>query len=351
MGQGYPTLGGVPTFIDRLINDGWLRERVEFDYLNTTPKGLKRPAALHPSNLWLALRDALALFGRARGKDVVHLNLAPAPVLPLLRALALCAAAKLAGARIVLHAHSGRLERSAEQPAYRLILGVVLRLVDSFVVVSRSAQVAVGRLSSKTRWIPNGIDVGHVPTGPKADALPTLVFVGTVCERKGLLDLRDALDALQRNGIRLNENLRVLIVGDSKQEGPGVYDEILARYAEANLNAVEFTGSVQRNKLLELLAQAHIFCLPSHWEGFPLSLLEAMAAEAAVVATAVGEIPAILEDGNIGILVEPHDAAGLAAAIRRLVNDPQLRKRLGRAARARVEREYRYSVSRTWRLF
>jgi glycosyltransferase involved in cell wall biosynthesis len=347
VGQGYPTVGGVPTFVDRLINDHWLRKHVEFDYLNTTPKGVKRPAAFHFSNLWLALRDALALFRRARGADVVHLNLAPVPLLPLIRALALCSAAKLADARVILHAHSGRLEGSIDAPLYRLILRVVLRLVDSFVVVSKPAHDAVGRLSDKTRYIPNGIDVSPVPAGPKPNDLPTLAFVGTVCERKGLLDLRDALVALQSNGIRLNEDLRVLIVGDAKQEGPGVYERIVAQYAEADLAAVEFTGSVQRNKLLELLGKAHIFCLPSHWEGFPLSLLEGMAAEAAVVATAVGEIPAILENGRIGMLVEPRDPRGLATAIARLVDDSELRQRLGRAARVRVEREYGYDKTST----
>jgi glycosyltransferase involved in cell wall biosynthesis len=261
MGQGYPTLGGIPTFIDRLINDRWLRERVEFEFLNTTPRNVKHPAAFRFSNLWLALRDAFALFTHSRDKDVVHLNLAPAPLLPLLRALALCSTAKLARAKVILHAHSGRLERSIDQPAYRLTIALVLRLVDSFVVVSRSAQTAVGRLSTKATYIPNGIDVRGVPTGPKADGLPTLVFVGTVCERKGLIDLRDALVVLQRkNEGPRNEGLRVRIVGDAKQEGPGVYERIQEKYAQANLANVDFTGPVQRNDLLELLAKAQIFC-------------------------------------------------------------------------------------------
>jgi glycosyltransferase involved in cell wall biosynthesis len=339
MGQGYPTLGGIPTFIDRLINDAWLRERVDFEFLNTTPRGVKRPAAFRLSNLWLVVRDAFALFARARDKDVVHLNLAPAPLLPLLRALILCSTAKLARARVILHAHSGRLERSINQRTFRVAMALVLRLVDSFVVVSRSARAAVGRVSTKATYIPNGIDVRGVPTGPKDD-FSTLVFVGTVCERKGLLDLREALVALQRNGGARNAEFRVFIVGDAKQEGPGVYERIQEMYAQANLTNVDFTGPVQRNELLELLARAQIFCLPSHWEGFPLSLLEAMSAEAAVVATRVGEIPAILDNGNIGILVEPHDPDGLAAAIERLLHDPGLRKRLARAGRSRVEREY-----------
>jgi glycosyltransferase involved in cell wall biosynthesis len=342
LGQGFPTLGGIPTFIDRLMNDRWLSERVHLEHLNTTPKWVKRPAAFQPSNVFSTVRDALALFSRARDRDVVHLNLAPAPLLPLLRALMLCAAARLAGARVILHAHSGRLERCMDQRAYRLALRLVLLLADRFVVVSRRSETLLGRLSDKVTYLPNGIDVGEVPTGPKEDDSPTLAFVGTVCERKGLLDLRDALIALRRDGSRPTSSLRVLIVGDAKQEGPGVFERIREAYSEAELTEVEFTGPVDREALLQLVARANIFCLPSHWEGFPLSLLEAMAAEVAVVATNVGEIPTILDDGNVGILVEPHNPDGLAAAIARLLGDSALRKRLGRAARTRVEDEYAY---------
>jgi glycosyltransferase involved in cell wall biosynthesis len=352
LGQGFPTLGGIPTFIDRLMNDRWLSERVHLEHLNTTPKWVKRPAAFHPSNLFSTVRDALALFTHARDRDVVHLNLAPAPLLPLLRALILCAAARLAGARVILHAHSGRLERSMDQRAYRFTVRLVLLLADRFVVVSRRSKTSLGRFSDKVSYIPNGIDVGEVPTGPKENDSPTLAFVGTVCERKGLLDLRDALIALRRDGSPTN-SLRAIIVGDAKQEGPGVFERIRDAYSEAGLTEVEFTGPVDRDALLQLIARANIFCLPSHWEGFPLSLLEAMAAESAVVATNVGEIPTILDDGNVGILVEPRNADGLASAIARLLGDSELRKRLGRAARNRVKDEYAYdkTTARIYNLY
>jgi glycosyltransferase involved in cell wall biosynthesis len=346
VGQGFPTFGGIPTFIDTLMKDRYLRERVRLEFFNTTPEGDKRPGAFHFSNIASTISDAIALFKRGRGKDVVHLNLAPAPLLPLLRAGALCAAARAAGTRVILHAHSGRLERCMNNRPYRWVMRAVLSLVDSCIVVSRAAEAALGRISSKTAYIPNGIDIAGVVPAPKSQP-PVLVFVGTVCERKGLLDLRDALLQLQRNGSNSSDTLQAVIVGDAKQEGPGVFERIREAFYEFRLTNVEFRGPLDRTEILRLLARASIFCLPSHWEGLPLSLLEAMAAGTAAVATRVGEVPTMLDHGRSGFLVEPGDVAGLAGAIEELVRDAGLRERLGHAARKRAETAYGYDKTVT----
>lgn len=222
----------------------------------------------------------------------------------------------------------------------------VLSLVDSCIVVSRAAEAALGRSSSKIAYIPNGIDIAGVVPGPKSQP-PVLVFVGTVCERKGLLDLRDALLQLQRNGSNSSDTLQAVIVGDAKQEGPGVFERIREAFYEVRLTNVEFRGPLDRTEILRLLARASIFCLPSHWEGLPLSLLEAMAAGTAAVATRVGEVPTMLDHGRSGFLVEPGDVAGLAGAIEELVRDAGLRERLGHAARKRAETAYGYDKTVT----
>jgi glycosyltransferase involved in cell wall biosynthesis len=340
VGQGAPTTGGIPTFIGKLLEDPWLRQQIDLVHLNTTPRGEKRPAAFHFSNVWYSARDAIAVFSEARGKEVVHFNLAPAPTLPLLRAIVLCLAAKLAGARVVLHAHTGRLDKCLRFTAYRTLFKAGRRSFDTLVVVSTVAASSVHALGVNVEFVPNGVDVHDIPAGPKRNDVPVMVFVGTVCERKGLLDLRDALLALRRNGFDLENRLRVLIVGDSKQEGPGVFDRVKDSFAAAGLSAVEFTGSVARHEVIHILGGADIFCLPSHWEGSPLSLLEAMAAEMAVVATSVGQVPDVLDYGRAGMIVPPHSPVELARAIKRLISDSTLRKRLGRAARSRVEKEY-----------
>src|SRR5207302_1116688 len=95
-------------------------------------------------------------------------------------------------------------------------------------------------------------------------------------------------------------------------------------------------GFVPHEELGDLYDRAAVVVCPSYREGLPLCVLEAMAHGRPVVASAVGGIPELVEDGVTGYLVEPGDVAGLRAAIERLLADPALRRRLGRAGRARV---------------
>jgi glycosyltransferase involved in cell wall biosynthesis len=95
-----------------------------------------------------------------------------------------------------------------------------------------------------------------------------------------------------------------------------------------------------RSDVPELLAAADLFVLPSLFEGLPVSVLEAMAAERPVIATAVGGTDEVVVDGATGLLVPPRDAAALAAAVRRLRADPALARQLAQRARARVEAEF-----------
>lgn len=353
VGQGAPTAGGIPTFVESLTKDQWLNRRASIEFLNTTPKFKKRPGAFDMRNLTQAARDALAVFGRGRNCDVVHLNLAPAPSLPLIRALVLCSIAKAARTRVILHAHTGRLPACTERRIYRLLLGLVDVVADALVVVSEPAELAARRRVRKTHRLDNGVDVDGIRSGPKPTDPLVLSFVGTVCERKGLIDLRDALGLVNQRISDLSSRVRVVIVGDSTQEGPDEFERIKRAFADSGLSMPAFTGRLTRSRVMEVLAETSIFVLPSHWEGFPLSLLEGMAAEAAVVASNVGEIPRMLDFGAAGVLVDPRDPAALGQAVEDLLRDPIHRERLGVAARRRVEEQFSQGslVRRIWGLY
>lgn len=131
------------------------------------------------------------------------------------------------------------------------------------------------------------------------------------------------------------QKTRLLVAGDgAKREAM----EELAHDLKLGSEKVLFLG--HRRDVSDLLSAADFFALPSLMEGLPLSMLEAMAHRLPVVATPVGGIPELVEEGTHGLLTPVDDAKSLAMAIERLVEDPRLRRQLGDNGRRRVEEEF-----------
>jgi glycosyltransferase involved in cell wall biosynthesis len=114
---------------------------------------------------------------------------------------------------------------------------------------------------------------------------------------------------------------------------------------------VHFVGYQQ--DIWTWLAACDVFALSSDWEGMPNAVLEAMAAGLPVVATAVGGTPDVVVQGTTGLLVPPDDATALAAALDRLIHDPDLRRMMGAAGRQRVRARFsaQQMVERTQALY
>ena len=99
-------------------------------------------------------------------------------------------------------------------------------------------------------------------------------------------------------------------------------------------------GRLPHAEIAALYGRFDIFVLPTHREGFPVSVLEAMAASLPVVATPVGAIPDAVREGREGYLVPVGDALSLEKRLRQLVESPEARRKMGTAARERVERHF-----------
>jgi glycosyltransferase involved in cell wall biosynthesis len=95
---------------------------------------------------------------------------------------------------------------------------------------------------------------------------------------------------------------------------------------------VRFLGPASRQGVLELFAAADAAVLPSRWENFPHTVVEALAVGTPVIATDVGGVGEVVRDGENGLLVPPEDVEALAGALRRFFSDPALRERLRAAA-------------------
>ncbi len=144
---------------------------------------------------------------------------------------------------------------------------------------------------------------------------------------KGIADLVEAAAALRDRLPRL----RVLVAGRGPDE-----ERLRDLVAERDLaDTVRLLG--YREDIGALLAASDVFCLPSHHEGLPVSILEAMQAGVPVVATAAGGTGHVVRDGETGLLLQPGAVADLAAALERMLTDAPLRERVTTAARALVE--------------
>ncbi len=162
-----------------------------------------------------------------------------------------------------------------------------------------------------------------------------LLCVGRLTPAKGQHVLVAAVGALAAGG----RDVRLRLVGDGPDRA-GLERDVAARGLSGR---AVFEGAVNHDRIAGFHATADAFVLASFAEGVPVVLMEAMAAEIPCVATSIAGIPELIRDGEDGLLVPPSDAAGLEAAIARLMDEPDLARRLGRAGRRHVLAEYELS--------
>ena len=168
-----------------------------------------------------------------------------------------------------------------------------------------------------------------------APEAPVVIAVGALNVHKSYGDLLDALAAARRT-VRA---ARRILVGDGPQRG-----ELAARAARLGLTeAVAFTGRVPYDAVPEWLAAADVFASSSRNEGTPRAVLEAMALELPVVATAAGGVAEVVVEGATGLLTAPGDAAALGARLAELLADLPRARALGARGRARVAAHFEFA--------
>lgn len=336
--QAAPARGGISTFASTLVAEPRLSSAYEMVLLNTCRTAERRAGTWSLANARHAVQDAVRTHRAARGADVVHVQTALMPVQPLLRALALCLAGRLGGAAVLCHVHSGRVnsgraEAFSPRPHERLLLRG-LRVASAVLTVSRPGADALRPLLGGTPVEPvdNAVAVAGFDRAPLRGDPPTVVYVGTLSRRKGLADLVTALELLQERG---GPSYCLEVVGGSHEVGEQEADE-LRTAVSAVAGSACLLGSLDADQVRERLRRADVFVLPSHWEGQPIAILEAMATGLPVLVTAVGANPDVVRDGVDGLVVPPHDPTALAEALDRLLTDAPLRRRLGASARERA---------------
>jgi glycogen(starch) synthase len=212
-------------------------------------------------------------------------------------------------------------------------LAYVLDEADWVTACSRAALGDLRALTpvvrDKSSVVLNGLDPADpAEPGPPPEGPPVLLTSGRVVFDKGF-DL--AIEAFARV-VEAFPEARLVVAGDGTEVGA-----LRARAAELGVGErVEFRGWVSPHAVASLVAEASVVVVPSRLEGFGLVALEAAHGARPVVATRVGGLPEVVADGETGLLVEPEDPSGLAAAILALLHAPEDILRMGRAARTRA---------------
>ena len=238
----------------------------------------------------------------------------------------------------VAHVHSWSFENQPHRVG--LDRELVARRADLVLTVSRADRhrmVELGGLpADKVRVVMNGI-VPPSPTGADVRAelgIPAdSQVIGTVAVLRKEKAHEVLLDAAERL-VDEFPRLRVLIAGTGPEE-ERLRALVRARALESRVLLLGF-----RRDVPDVLAALDVLVLSSDREGSPLAVMEAMAAGKPTVATRVGGVPDLLEDGEHGVLIPPRNPAALADALRPLLRDPRRAQALGRRARERQRRDF-----------
>ena len=344
------------SIVDRLYKgeniysiDGIKIERIKSRMLNVHPR------INHILNEIIFARRLCSKLEIFKDADIIHAH-------NLYTGLYALKIAKKIGAKFIYTCHNGMWCTNDvnlyEKAIVRKLESKIMSEADISIAVSENLRrniIQKGRVpEEKIVTIYNGVDTSFFnPNVNCKDIVErydlegyfTVVFVGRIAPAKGIEYLIKALKELE------DYRVKAILVGPFKymfQEGKGK-----SKYAEYLFSLVEkynlqdrviFTDAVPRKDLPKYYAVGDVFVLPSIYEAMPMVLVEAMACGKPLIGSKVGGIPEVIEEGVNGFLFEPKNYKDLAEKILMLIEDENLRIKMGRIGRRTAEKEYSWDI-------
>ena len=333
-----PTKGGVTTFMLNLMASDLAREFEFLPYTTARPPkrnvidnwgykaplrgGWRRTLIGIALTLWRLMQFPFVLIGRRI--DLVQIQASDYWVFWESAAYALLARGLGRPVMIRIGGAFDKFYRDAPG-FFRRRIADTLRIPQCVIAQSPAARDYI-RGTGRTGDIivlPNwSHDVGADDKRRDESSAPGFLFIaGQEARRKGVEEVIEAIRGLDRTGCPARFHLVAMT--------PGLMDRVRALALD---NVVAMEGPMERERLRALMRRLDVLLLPSHGEGFPNSLVEAMGAGMAAIVTPVGAVPEIVSDGG-ALMIPVGDAAALSGAIRQLASDRALLRRLGEEAR------------------
>jgi alpha-1,3-rhamnosyl/mannosyltransferase len=234
---------------------------------------------------------------------------------------------------------------------FRAILRAVAARADAVLTVSEASRVDILRLlgapagdARNVVAIPNGVTPQFQPAALPANTPKRILFVGRFDPYKNVIGLLTAFDLLRQ---QLPDAVRLVIAGAPDPRYPEPLNFARQRGLDRD---IEWLGYLSGPQLVTAYQQADVFVLPSRYEGFGLPVVEAMACGTPVVCSGVSSLPEVA--GDAALLITPDDAAGIARAIRRVLEQPGLAATMrAKGLRRAAEFSWRRTAQQTLRVY
>ena len=199
------------------------------------------------------------------------------------------------------------------------------------------------KLKKKVRIIPNSIDTNYFVLDSRGIVPDTLLYFGSIIRKKGLLELAEIFNEV----VKLKPEVKLLLLGRDVKDifenksSLALFQQKLSPEARKQ---VEHIPGVPYEKIRDYVASAAVIVLPSLAEALPMTWLEGMAMEKALVTSDIGWAKEVMIDGKTGYTEDPKNHSAYANKIISLLNDPDLSARMGRAGREQVLRKFSTEV-------
>lgn len=191
------------------------------------------------------------------------------------------------------------------------------------------------KLKKEIKVIPNSVDIKVFTPSGEQPVPDTILYFGSIIRKKGVLELAHIFKLINEQ----NPNARLIMAGrnipdiHTGKSTRALFEEILKKESRKN---VSWLGSLPYEKVTAQISKAAVIVLPSFAEALPMTWLEAMALEKALVTSDIGWAKEVMVEGETGFTVDPKDHVVYAEKVLELLDNPQLSRQLGKTARKRV---------------
>lgn len=315
--------GGVSAVVNNYYKAG-LDKKVELRYIGTMVDGSRRRKLMQA--VWAYGRFLTTL----PWMDILHVNMAADA--SFYRKKIFIDTAAFFHKKIVIHEHGGDFkgfyyDRNREKG--RTVIDRTLNKAQVFLTLSDAWAEFFKPIVRQDKIVVLENAIAIPQQCKKEYDNHNLLFLGRLCKEKGISEL---LEAIPEAAVKYPDV--TLYLG-------GVWeDDALKEKAQSLSNHIVYLGWIGEEEKAQYMEKCSIFVLPTYFEGQPVSILEAMAKGMAVISTAVGGIPQILQNEKEGILIPPKDAGRLCDSICTLIDNTELKRKYGAQAREQVRKNY-----------